>query len=228
MQRPLRLWPGIAAAAVVALGLLITAALPVAAEYSLIATAVGVFAIILWWLFFSRAPWLERVGALVLMAVAVAADSPLHPRVRRGWGAGRPAIHPVDAADEPAAGRLGRRHPPSVAPRASRLDGGGHPRRQRLDRAAAGRMALAAPPCSSCGGGGRPRRKSGCSRRRRTTRSRRPRDPRRSPNPWPLPEPHPKTSRPSLPLSRRQRCPCESRPSGPGSADPHATEPSPA
>ena len=77
MQRPLRLWPGTAAAAVVIIGLLITAALPVAAEYSLIAAAVGVFAIILWWLFFSRAPWLERIGALVLMAVAMAAIRPV-------------------------------------------------------------------------------------------------------------------------------------------------------
>ena len=85
MQRPLRLWPGIAAAAVVVIGLLITAALPIAAEYSLIATAVGVFAIILWWLFFSRAPWLERVGALVLMVVAMAAVRPfIHASIAGG------------------------------------------------------------------------------------------------------------------------------------------------
>ena len=85
MLRPLRLWPGLAAAAIVIAGLLVTAALPVAAEYSLIATAVGVFAIILWWLFFSRAPWLERVGALVLMVGAMAAVRPfIHPSVAGG------------------------------------------------------------------------------------------------------------------------------------------------
>ena len=32
---------------------------------------VGGLAIIVWWMFFSRAPWSERVGALVLMIVAV-------------------------------------------------------------------------------------------------------------------------------------------------------------
>lgn len=85
MQRPLRLWPGIAAAAVVIAGLLVTTMLPVAADYGLIGTGVGVFAIILWWLFFSRAPWLERAGALVLMAVAVAAIRPfMHPSIAGG------------------------------------------------------------------------------------------------------------------------------------------------
>ncbi len=85
MQRPLRLWPGIAAAAVVIPGLFLTATLPAAADYSLIGTAIGVFAIPLWWLFLSRAPWLERVGALVLMAVAVAAIRPfIHASVAGG------------------------------------------------------------------------------------------------------------------------------------------------
>ena len=85
MQRPLRLWPGIAAAAIVIAGLLVTATLPVAADYGLIATGVGVFAIIVWWLFFSRAPWLERVGALVLMVVAVAAIRPfIHASIAGG------------------------------------------------------------------------------------------------------------------------------------------------
>jgi outer membrane protein assembly factor BamB len=85
MQRPLRLWPGSAAAAIVIAGVLVTAALPVAAEYSLIATAVGVFAIILWWLSFSRAPWLERVGALLLMVGTMAAVRPLiHASVAGG------------------------------------------------------------------------------------------------------------------------------------------------
>ena len=88
MQRPLRvlrLWPGIAAAAVVIAGLLVTITLPVAADYGLVGTGVGVFAVILWWLFFSRAPWLERAGALVLMAVAVAAIRPfIHASIAGG------------------------------------------------------------------------------------------------------------------------------------------------
>jgi len=85
MHRPLRLWPGIAAAAVVIVGILVTITLPVAADYGLIGSGVGVFAIILWWLFFSRAPWLERAGALVLMAVAVAAIRPfIHTSIAGG------------------------------------------------------------------------------------------------------------------------------------------------
>ena len=132
MQRPLRLWPGIAAAAVVIVGLLVTATLPVAADYSLIGTGVGVFAIILWWLFFSRAPWLERVGALVLMVVAVAAIRPfIHTSIAGGAQGGLQYILSMLPMSLHA-GRLGRRHPPSVGHRASRLDGGGHPRRKRL------------------------------------------------------------------------------------------------
>ena len=85
MQRPLRLWPGIASAALVIAGLLVTATLPVAADYALIGTGVGVLAIILWWLFFSRAPWLERIGALLLMVVAVAAIRPvIHTSIAGG------------------------------------------------------------------------------------------------------------------------------------------------
>jgi hypothetical protein len=85
MQRPFRLWPGIVAAAIVIVGLVVTVTLPIAADYGLIGTSVGVFAITLWWLFFSRAPWLERAGALVLMAVAIAVTRPfIHPSIAGG------------------------------------------------------------------------------------------------------------------------------------------------
>jgi outer membrane protein assembly factor BamB len=39
--------------------------------YGLLAGVFGGLVIVLWWLFFSRAPWSERVGALVLMPVAL-------------------------------------------------------------------------------------------------------------------------------------------------------------
>jgi outer membrane protein assembly factor BamB len=46
---------------------------------------VGGLAIVLWWLLFSRAPWLERLGAIVLMVIAMAATTRLvHESVANG------------------------------------------------------------------------------------------------------------------------------------------------
>jgi hypothetical protein len=45
---------------------------PEATFYAMMGAVLGGgLAVILWWLFFSRAPWLERLGAIVLMPVAV-------------------------------------------------------------------------------------------------------------------------------------------------------------
>jgi hypothetical protein len=75
-RKPLRLWPGVVA---VVLQWLIRFVLPlVAPERSGTAILGGMglgLAIVVWWLFFSRAPWAERVGALVLMVVALFATS---------------------------------------------------------------------------------------------------------------------------------------------------------
>ena len=51
----------------------------------LLASAGGAVLILAWWLFFSRAPWPERLGALVLMPLAVVATSLfVHPSVSNG------------------------------------------------------------------------------------------------------------------------------------------------
>ena len=70
-RKPLRIWPGVAAAAILLLlryG--VPAIIPDGSSYGMLgALAMGVV-ILLWWLFFSRAPWIERIGAVVVIVVA--------------------------------------------------------------------------------------------------------------------------------------------------------------
>src|SRR6266478_6309486 len=86
-RKPLRVWPGVLA---VVLQWLAWVVLPmVVPEAMLYGVLAGVFggglAVVLWWLFFSRAPWAERVGALVLMPVAVFATSRIvHASIANG------------------------------------------------------------------------------------------------------------------------------------------------
>ena len=75
-RKPLRLWPGALAALVIVLtrfGLPIV--MPEAAMMAMIGGIVGALAIIVWWLFLSRAPWVERVGAIALIALGLLATS---------------------------------------------------------------------------------------------------------------------------------------------------------
>ena len=72
-RKPLRLRPAIVIVIVqwlLYLGIPVVA--PDAAAFGMLAAVAGGLLILLWWLFFSRAPWLERVGAVILMIVAVA------------------------------------------------------------------------------------------------------------------------------------------------------------
>jgi outer membrane protein assembly factor BamB len=86
MQRPLRLWPGITAGAVLLGAMyLVPFAIPAVAETSAIVGFAFVPIIALWWLFFSRAPWLERIGAFVAMFVALVITRPfLHESIVGG------------------------------------------------------------------------------------------------------------------------------------------------
>src|SRR5687768_11485682 len=78
LRKPLRLWPGVLFAVLLVLARFV---IPTIAPDLFIAempiTLLGTFgallaslAIFVWWLFFSRAPWIERLGAFVLMIVA--------------------------------------------------------------------------------------------------------------------------------------------------------------
>jgi hypothetical protein len=82
-RKPLRLWPGVAVVVPQWLALIVfTRFVPEGMLYGIIAGLVGALLVAVWWLFFSRAPWLERVGALALMPVAVFATTPfVHPSV---------------------------------------------------------------------------------------------------------------------------------------------------
>jgi len=84
-RKPLRLWPGVVAAMLCLVRYLVPIVVPDALLFSMLCGAVGVLVIVLWWLFFSRAPWLERVGAIVLMIVALFATPRfLHESVAKG------------------------------------------------------------------------------------------------------------------------------------------------
>jgi len=73
-QKPLRVWPGVVAVVLQWLvWLVVPLVAPEAALFGVLGGLAGGLAVVVWWLFFSRAPWAERVGAIVLMVVAVVA-----------------------------------------------------------------------------------------------------------------------------------------------------------
>ena len=92
-RKPLRLWPGVAAAVLL---VFIRFVLPVVApkaeffgmEAPLLAILGGLvisLVILIWWTFFSRAPWSERLLVLAVMVVAVVATRPLtHISIQNG------------------------------------------------------------------------------------------------------------------------------------------------
>ncbi len=75
-QKPLRLWPGVVAVMLQwPAWLVLLFVVPEGMLYGVLAGVLGGLAVVVWWLFFSRAPWSERVGAIVLMIVALFATS---------------------------------------------------------------------------------------------------------------------------------------------------------
>ena len=85
-RNTLRLWPGVVAVILqwlLRFGLPIV--LPEALIYSIFAGLLGGLAVIAWWAFFSRAPKVERWGAIVLMIAAMgAAPAIIHVSIAKG------------------------------------------------------------------------------------------------------------------------------------------------
>src|SRR6185369_8599237 len=86
LRKPLRLWPGVLDAVLLLLfWFVVPVVVPDAAALGVIGGLVCALVVVLWWAFFSRAPHLERWGAILLMIVAMAATRPiLHPSIRGG------------------------------------------------------------------------------------------------------------------------------------------------
>ena len=82
----LRLWPGVLIAVLQLLACFAVPRLVQGAEVmGVLGGVAGLAATLIWWLFFSRAPWSERLGALALAVAAVLATRPLmHVSIQTG------------------------------------------------------------------------------------------------------------------------------------------------
>src|SRR5215471_17063650 len=90
IRRPWRLWPGVVAAV---LGLLVWFIPPIVSAdltlYGLMGGLICALIIHMWWLLLSRAPWSERVGAFLLMVLAMLATSRVVDKSIANAGMGR-------------------------------------------------------------------------------------------------------------------------------------------
>ena len=103
-ERELRLWPGVVVVALIALvRYVIPFFVPEADLSGVLVGVVGAALILIWWLFFSRAPWSERIGALFVIAAAVIAIKPLvHASISNGFMNRMFYVYAVPASVAPA------------------------------------------------------------------------------------------------------------------------------
>ncbi len=88
-QKPLRLLPGgVAAVLLCVMRFVIPIVVPEAMAFGMIGSVLAAFLILVWWVFFSRAPWSERLGAILLMIVALFATSRIVHESIAGGGMG--------------------------------------------------------------------------------------------------------------------------------------------
>src|SRR2546428_13678302 len=85
-QKPLRLWPGVVAVVLQWLvWLVVPIVVPGAGAFGMIGGLLGGLAVVVWWVFFSRVPWSERLGAIVLGIVGMfATKSIIHVSIATG------------------------------------------------------------------------------------------------------------------------------------------------
>ena len=104
MSKPLRLWPGVVAAVLLLLvRFVIPAVVTDGMGIGVIGGIAGTLAIAVWWLFFSRAPWSERLGAVGLIVVAGFAMRPLlHESIATGMMGMMFAVYAIPAVLSPA------------------------------------------------------------------------------------------------------------------------------
>ena len=75
-RKPLRLWPGaVAAVLLVLVRFVVPVVVPEAGIFGVLGGLICGVVVVVWWVFFSRAAWSERVGAILLMAIALFATS---------------------------------------------------------------------------------------------------------------------------------------------------------
>ncbi len=88
-RKSIRLWPGLIAVALQWLGWFVLPVIfPQAAIVAMLFGVIGGLIILLWWLFFSRAPWLERIAAVVLIVLALIGTKRLVHESIAGGGMG--------------------------------------------------------------------------------------------------------------------------------------------
>ena len=98
-RKPLRLWPGVVVVVLQWLfWLVVPRVFPDSISVGFLGGLLGGLAVVVWWVFFSRAAWLERLGMIVLAIVAVAGTMRIvHPSITNGMMGMMLAIYAIPA-----------------------------------------------------------------------------------------------------------------------------------
>ena len=106
-KKPLRLWPGVVAAVLLCVvRFVVPLVFPDASVFTVLGGLVGALVVVVWWIFFSRAAWAERLGAIGLMIVALFATSRLvHKSIANGMMGMMLPIYAIFARGDPGGGQ---------------------------------------------------------------------------------------------------------------------------